>query len=124
MGEAKKNPRSPQFRLSPEDSDDPICAAALGVDIQPTKAWKDANPAVEGETNVALVPPEELEAVFLILGQYVEPYRLAPQSQWAKAACPVAELHRMPFTVFKAIVQASDPGQPWKGKAPAQELDS
>jgi len=124
MGEAHRNPRSPKFKLGPEDSADPQCMAAIGVLIEPTKAWQEANPSKDGEPDVGLVPPEETEVVFYVVGQYVEPSHLTTADKWPRAIHPVLELGRMPFLAFKGIIQANNPQVPWKGAPSTQELDS
>lgn len=124
MGDARRNPRSRQFRLSSTDSADPICEAAVGCDVVPSEAWKAANPSKEGEPDVALVPPEDVEVVVYVMGRYTEPSHLAPQEKWARGVAPVATLVRMPYLTFRSLIQKANPEQPWRTAPTPAELDS
>lgn len=103
MGEAKNNPRSPQYTGPlPEFAIQPV----LGWRMAPTAEWKEANKeAIEAGT----APPPthadcDLEIVACAVMAY--PSRLVDPKAWPQAVGDVGVIARMPFVQFKASIDA------------------
>jgi hypothetical protein len=103
MGEAKNNPRSPQYTGPlPDFAIQPL----LGWRMAPTSEWKEANKeAIEAGT---AQPPTHAECDLEIVACAVMAYpsRLVDPREWKQAAADVGVVARIPFTKFKALIDA------------------
>lgn len=112
MGEAKHNPRSTQY----VDPNPPKYKVGAMVDViaEPTEAWKKANPAKEGESNYALCPEEDMEAVFVVYGFYAENSAVVRRPQdIPQGHAKFFELGRVPWKSYQRVIKANNPGVAW-----------
>lgn len=98
-GEARGNPRSPQYR-------GPLPEVVTGVQFQARIQPNLAFMARVEEMRAAGVQPsgqvaeEDLDVVFVMRGMWTAPTRLS--DKWPQAQFDVTELARMPYVEFKA----------------------
>ena len=108
MSEARRNPRSPQFRGPVPDGE------LLGVELQPrvvpTSTWIERSRALQAADPLAPIAEprdDERELAVFIRCNYVIPSQLVPQDQWPSVGMDVFEVGRISMVDLKKRVKAT-----------------
>lgn len=114
MGEAKHNPRSPQYAGPlPEFKIQPV----LGHQLAPSPEWLEANKEAlaAGTMKVEDAKPEDCNLEIVIACGMIYPSSLSPDPRhWKQGLAGVAKVASIPFVTFKAAIDAQI-----EGRAPA-----
>lgn len=118
MGASKSNPLAEDFRGFSAGGPPPppvVIAAQLVAKVEPSKEWMQEN-AIELFTaqKEKLPPPQcpsdRADVVFYISGQMMIPKLTAKNpSDWPYGDGLVAEVHRMPWPKYNALLIAQNP---------------
>lgn len=115
-GQSKRNPMAVDYNGSGKPPPKIIVSAELVAMLEPSKEWMRENAvavavAVKEGTPPPDCPAESCEVVFRIAGQMLLPNPLAQSPKdWPFGDAPVAEIHRMPWTLFRDLIVQEHPG--------------
>lgn len=108
MGEARRNPRSPQYTGPlPEFDIQPV----LGHQLVASPEWLEANKeAIAAGTEPPLRPEDCMLEIALVAGM-LYPSKLTSPEHWKRGGVPLMKLAAVPFVAFKAAIDAQIDGR-------------
>lgn len=103
MGDARNNPRSPQYR-------GPLPENVIIPEIQPGTVidpeWLAANPPVDG---VRPEPPDTAIILqFFLVANWIRPSQLAPREKWPTQKVGLLPLAQLTMAEFKELAAAQE----------------